>query len=120
MSLPVERKADASALSDPLAMSRHWLEINKLRSKSKRKVDTKASKGRKLRYTVQSKLVNFMAPQEQAHPATDAARDDLFSSLFGARPSETAAKGRVDESGEEEDEEDESGEEEGSEQDDDE
>ena len=38
--------------------------------------------GRKLRYNVIEKLVNFMAPDEAAHPSSDQARDDLFASLF--------------------------------------
>jgi hypothetical protein len=35
--------------SDPTAMGRQWLELQKLRNKAKKKVDTKASKGRKIR-----------------------------------------------------------------------
>ena len=31
---------------------RHWLELQKFRAKTKKKVDTKASKGRKLRYAL--------------------------------------------------------------------
>ncbi len=38
--------------------------------------------GRKLRYDVQQKLVSFMAPNPHAYPYPDAARDDLFRSLF--------------------------------------
>jgi hypothetical protein len=38
--------------------------------------------GRKLRYDVQAKLVNFMAPNPQVFAYPDAARDDLFRSLF--------------------------------------
>ena len=36
-------------VSDPTAMGRQWLELQKLRNKAKKKVDTKASKGRKIR-----------------------------------------------------------------------
>ena len=37
--------------SDPDAMGRQWVELEKLKMKSKKKlVDTKASKGRKMRY----------------------------------------------------------------------
>ncbi|EEC10786.1 apoptosis antagonizing transcription factor, putative, partial [Ixodes scapularis] len=43
-----------------------WLEIQKLRNKVKRKVDTKASKGRKIRYDVIPKLVNYMAPVDSS------------------------------------------------------
>ncbi len=53
-------------------------------AKTKKVVDTKASKGRKLRYTVQEKLQNFMAPEERGTwPAQQ--RDEFFSSLFGQR-----------------------------------
>merc|ERR1712130_110867 len=44
---------------------RQWLKVQRLRSKMKKKVDTRASKGRKVRYDIHSKLVNFMAPVPQ-------------------------------------------------------
>ncbi|XP_022336359.2 protein AATF-like isoform X2 [Crassostrea virginica] len=78
----IERKT--SDINDPIALSRQWLEIQRLRNKVKRKVETKASKGRKIRYHVHPKLVNFMAPKETCN-WTDEARDDLFKSLFGQR-----------------------------------
>lgn len=53
-------------------------------AKTKKVVDTKASKGRRLRYTVQEKLQNFMAPEERGE-WTERQRDELFSSLFGQR-----------------------------------
>ena len=46
----IERKMNYAETSDPTAMGRQWLELQKLRSKAKKKVDTKASKGRKIRY----------------------------------------------------------------------
>jgi hypothetical protein len=62
---------------------RQWLEIQKLRSKAKRKVDSKASKGRRLRYQVHPKLVSFMAPYPEAS-WNDIAKNELFASLFGS------------------------------------
>jgi protein AATF/BFR2 len=53
-------------------------------AKTRKVVDTKASKGRRLRYTVQEKLQNFMAPEERGEWG-DRQRDELFSSLFGQR-----------------------------------
>ncbi|EOA85533.1 rRNA-processing protein bfr2 [Exserohilum turcicum] len=53
-------------------------------AKTKKVVDTKASKGRKLRYTVQEKIQNFMAPEDRGQWG-DRQRDELFSSLFGQR-----------------------------------
>ena len=49
-------------------------------------VDTKASKGRKLRYTVHEKLQNFMAPEDPRVGAwEDRQVGELFSSLLGQR-----------------------------------
>ncbi|KAL5114522.1 rRNA-processing protein bfr2 [Pleosporales sp. CAS-2024a] len=53
-------------------------------AKTKKVVDTKATKGRRLRYTVQEKLQNFMAPEDRGEWG-QRQRDDLFSSLFGQR-----------------------------------
>ncbi|OCT48249.1 putative vesicle-mediated transport protein Bfr2/Che-1 [Cladophialophora carrionii] len=50
-------------------------------SKTK-KIDTKASKGRKIRYTVHEKLENFMAPEDR-NTWTEAARAEFFGSLLG-------------------------------------
>ncbi|KAG8239153.1 hypothetical protein J437_LFUL018037, partial [Ladona fulva] len=74
----IERKS--ADLADPTQLGRQWNELQKLRSKLKKKVDTKASKGRKIRYVVHSSLVNFMAPVPLSW--NDSAMDDLFRSLF--------------------------------------
>ncbi|XP_032236243.1 protein AATF isoform X2 [Nematostella vectensis] len=81
----IERKTSSST-DDPIEMGRQWLELQKLRRKIKKKVDTKASKGRKIRYNVHSKLVSYMAPIERG-TMSDSSRNELFSSLFGQKPS---------------------------------
>jgi len=53
-------------------------------AKTKKPVDTKASKGRKLRYTVHEKLQNFMAPEDRGMWG-ERQTDELFGSLFGQR-----------------------------------
>ena len=53
-------------------------------AKVKKKVDTKASKGRKLRYTVHEKLQNFMAPEDRGTWG-ERQVDELFGSLLGRR-----------------------------------
>ncbi|GMR55914.1 hypothetical protein PMAYCL1PPCAC_26109 [Pristionchus mayeri] len=69
--------------NDPIAMSRQWLEIEKLRQKRKKKnIDTRASKGRKLRYTVIPKLVNFFAAVPERVDWSHETRNELFKSLF--------------------------------------
>lgn len=50
----------------------------------KRKVDTRSTKGRKIRYTVHTKLINFMASIDQS-TYSDEAKDNLFNSLFGKK-----------------------------------
>jgi len=84
----IEKKTTAN--SDSAEVGKQWLQIQKLRAKLKKKVDTKASKGRKVRYDIHTKLVNFMAPTNQQNQMTDSARNELFSSLFGARKAATA------------------------------
>ncbi|KAF2741847.1 TRAUB-domain-containing protein [Sporormia fimetaria CBS 119925] len=53
-------------------------------AKTKKIVDTRASKGRKLRYTVHEKLQNFMAPEDRGSWG-ERQRDELFGGLFGRR-----------------------------------
>merc|ERR1712241_1574104 len=79
----IEKKTSVN--SDQGQVGQHWLQIQKLRSKLKKKVDTRASKGRKVRYDVHTKLVNFMAPVRLSDQMPDNSRQELFSSLFGAR-----------------------------------
>ncbi|KAK2754269.1 rRNA-processing protein bfr2 [Arachnomyces sp. PD_36] len=52
------------------------------KDKKKKAVDTKASKGRKMRYTVHEKLQNFMAPEDRGSWG-DRAREEFFASLLG-------------------------------------
>uniref|UniRef100_A0A8C1LW88 Apoptosis antagonizing transcription factor n=1 Tax=Cyprinus carpio TaxID=7962 RepID=A0A8C1LW88_CYPCA len=67
----IERKTSATDPNDQVAMGKQWLAIQKLRSKIKKKVDTKASKGRKIRFHVHSKLMNFMAPIDNSSMSDD-------------------------------------------------
>ncbi|KAI9885598.1 MAG: hypothetical protein M1823_002607 [Watsoniomyces obsoletus] len=53
-------------------------------AKTKKRVDTKASKGRKIRYVVQEKLQNFMVPEDRGSWGTRQT-DELFGSLLGQR-----------------------------------
>ncbi|KAK2911512.1 hypothetical protein Q8A67_003645 [Cirrhinus molitorella] len=81
----IERKTSATDPNDQVAMGKQWLAIQKLRSKIKKKVDTRASKGRKLRFHIHSKLMNFMAPIDNSNMSDDA-RSELFRSLFANDP----------------------------------
>lgn len=76
----IEHKS--SDISDPIQLSRQWILLQQMRSKMKRKIDTRATKGRRIRYAVHSKLVNFIAP-EVNHDWTDEMKNELYASLFG-------------------------------------
>uniref|UniRef100_A0AAF5PLE2 TRAUB domain-containing protein n=1 Tax=Wuchereria bancrofti TaxID=6293 RepID=A0AAF5PLE2_WUCBA len=78
----IERKS--ANVVDPVEMSRQWLEIQKLRQKQskRKKVDTKASKGRKIRYVVIPKLVNFFPSMAEKATWSHEKRNQLFKSLF--------------------------------------
>ncbi|KAI2468683.1 TRAUB-domain-containing protein [Annulohypoxylon bovei var. microspora] len=53
-------------------------------AKAKRHVDTKASKGRKMRFNVHDKLQNFMAPEDRRN-WEQSAIDRFFGTLFGQK-----------------------------------
>ncbi|XP_003705615.1 apoptosis antagonizing transcription factor [Megachile rotundata] len=73
----------SSDITDPIQLSKQWIQLQNMRSKIKRKIDTRATKGRRIRYNVHNKLVNFMAPITVNDTWTDHAKDELYSSLFG-------------------------------------
>ena len=72
----------------------------------RKRVDTKASKGRKMRYTVHEKLMNFMAPEDRGTWG-DRQRVELFAGLLGRRV--RMGEGSGDEEGEGREEEGEGG-----------
>ena len=53
-------------------------------AKMRKKVDTKASKGRKMRFTVHEKLQNFMAPEDRGSWEPEAI-DRFFGTLLGQK-----------------------------------
>jgi len=70
---------ETNASNDPVAMSRKWLEGQKSKVKAHKNVDRRASKGRKIRYQVHEKLVNFMPPVPKEIPQM---AEELFLKLF--------------------------------------
>ncbi|XP_053698052.1 protein Aatf [Sabethes cyaneus] len=76
----IEYKSNTT--ENPQEISAKLAELQKLRSKMKKQVDTRASKGRKIRYVVHKKLVNFTAPEDNRQWMEEA-KDELFASLFG-------------------------------------
>ncbi|RYO99987.1 hypothetical protein DL766_000353 [Monosporascus sp. MC13-8B] len=76
-----QRAADTSGGAGSAAMIR-FTAVKE--AKAKRHVDTKASKGRKMRFNVHEKLQNFMAPEDR-RTWEESAIDRLFGSLFGQK-----------------------------------
>ncbi|CAI2180664.1 2482_t:CDS:10 [Funneliformis geosporum] len=68
---------------DPVALGMQWAAIRQTKQK-KKKVDTKASKGRRLRYHVHEKLQNFMVPIPSSTWHEDMI-DELYASLLGKK-----------------------------------
>lgn len=75
-------KRKANDLTDPMQLGKHWTQLQHYRSKIKKTVDTKASKGRKVRFVVHPKLVNFMMPMDISI-YNEESRLELLNSLFG-------------------------------------
>lgn len=73
----------SSGITDPIQLSKQWIQLQNMRRKMKRKIDTRATKGRRIRYDVHNKLVNFMAPITVNDAWTDTAKNELYNSLFG-------------------------------------
>ena len=60
--------------------------MTRLPKKHRPNVDVKASKGRKIRYTVHEKLMNFTAPETLVGTRWgDQQKDEFFGSLFGGK-----------------------------------
>ncbi|XP_011637380.1 protein AATF [Pogonomyrmex barbatus] len=83
----------SSDVTDPIQLSKQWIQLQNMRRKMKRKVDTRATKGRRVRYNIHNKLVNFMAPITVYNTWTDNAKNELYNSLFGKiKPTEEQIK----------------------------
>ncbi|KAI5778615.1 apoptosis-antagonizing transcription factor [Geopyxis carbonaria] len=61
------------------------LDLRRTAKRAKKVVDTRASKGRKMKYVVHEKLMNFMAPDEGVLGWREEQARELFGSLFGQR-----------------------------------
>ncbi|XP_057338805.1 protein AATF-like [Microplitis mediator] len=70
-------------ITDPLELGRQFCKLQSLRNKLKRKIDTRATKGRRIRYNVHNKLVNYMPAITVNDTWSDLAKTELYNSLFG-------------------------------------
>jgi protein AATF/BFR2 len=70
--------------NDPTVLAMRFAKMKQLQKKksSREIVDTKASKGRKIRYQVQEKIQNFMAPEPRG-TWHDEMCQELFANLLG-------------------------------------
>ncbi|KAL1964738.1 hypothetical protein VTN77DRAFT_6605 [Rasamsonia byssochlamydoides] len=81
-----QRMSSSDALTNGIDSLHVQLPVNPVsgmrKDKVKKVVDTKASKGRKMRYNVHEKLQNFMAPEDRGTWSLRA-REEFFASLLG-------------------------------------
>jgi protein AATF/BFR2 len=71
-----------STTTDGAGITVRWAALKE--AKTRKQVDRKASKGRKLRFTVHEKLQNFMAPEDRRSWEQEAI-DRFFGTLFGQK-----------------------------------
>uniref|UniRef100_A0A6N2LVN8 Apoptosis-antagonizing transcription factor C-terminal domain-containing protein n=1 Tax=Salix viminalis TaxID=40686 RepID=A0A6N2LVN8_SALVM len=74
---------------DPSSTETTFYALKRLQTKKRKIVDRRASKSRKIRYTVHEKIVNFMAPRPMNIPPM---APKVFENLFGLK----AQKSSVD------------------------
>ena len=84
----LEQRSSANATSSSQA-AEQWKAARKTakeaqKNRNGRQVDTRASKGRKLRYTVHERLQNFMAPEDRGS-WEDRQVNELFRGLLGRK-----------------------------------
>ncbi|KAB8293872.1 hypothetical protein EYC80_009351 [Monilinia laxa] len=72
----------ASAATGEAGKPMQWTAVKE--AKTRKNVDTKASKGRKMKFTVHEKLQNFMAPEDR-NTWEETARDRFFATLLGRK-----------------------------------
>lgn len=77
-----QRTADSEAAQSAGVATVQWAAMKE--AKTSKNVDRKASRGRKMRFTVHDKLAGFMAPEDRREWETDAV-DRFFGTLFGRR-----------------------------------
>jgi protein AATF/BFR2 len=78
-----QRTLDSSSgTTDGAGITVRWAALKE--AKTRKQVDRKASKGRKLRFTVHEKLQNFMASEDRRSWEQDAI-DRFFGTLFGQK-----------------------------------
>jgi len=79
-----QRMVDSNSSVAPVGGSERpiaqWTAVKE--AKTKKNVDTKASKGRKMKFTVHEKLQNFMAPEARGNWEQDRI-DRFYSTLLG-------------------------------------
>ncbi|KAI9650624.1 rRNA-processing protein bfr2 [Ciborinia camelliae] len=78
-----QRMVDSSsAATGEAGKPMQWTAVKE--AKTRKNVDTKASKGRKMKFTVHEKLQNFMAPEDR-NTWEETARDRFFATLLGRK-----------------------------------
>ena len=75
--------ASHGALSSSTASAMSAVLLPAAKKQHRENVDQRASKGRKIRYDVHAKLINYMVPQIEKGAWTDSKIDEFYASLLG-------------------------------------
>lgn len=75
--------ASHGALSSSTAAAMSAILVSTSKKQHRENVDQRASKGRKIRYDVHAKLINYMVPQIEKGAWTDSKIDEFYASLLG-------------------------------------
>lgn len=78
----VDQRRVESLTAPAAGKALQWTAVKEV--KTRKNVDTKASKGRKMRFTVHEKLQNFMAPEDRTSWRPEAI-DLFFGNLLGQK-----------------------------------
>lgn len=102
----IDKKTSSANLGVAGASNGNAVIISKSNFKLKKNVDTKASKGRKLNFSIQEPIANFEAPISTGYKWSDEQIDEFFAGLLGQRinfnedSDEEVDEGAVDEASE--------------------
>ena len=79
----LQSQLSTDEFAEPGQLAKHWAALREYKQRSKPKVDTRASKGRKIRYDVHPKLVSFVVPTPRKGVWHESREEELFANLLG-------------------------------------
>ncbi|KAI8386152.1 Protein BFR2 [Nakaseomyces glabratus] len=81
----IDKKTSSANLGVTSSATNSAIIVSKSNYKLKKNVDTKASKGRKLNYSIQEPIANYEAPVSSGYKWSDEQIDEFFAGLLGQK-----------------------------------